>query len=979
MTGDNAKCEFQCRQDEDCPQLYYCCPNGCGLVCVPPEVTGTDSCGCSVTFLTQSGSYYDYYSTDDDDYSYSYDEFYYAQEAHKEEAILMNFVLATVNESFTPSMEPHVITPEFKWSSLGHYESLCQLQRSMTPFDAGVRYDVFKKPTRKLFIITKKSKTLERISDANLKGTYSVICLLTVGSARPNDALLSQLTKKVDGSPCHWEVERYHDLYGLLPQIKDFISDAEGGVCKVDADCGGHPMICDRGTCRKKNLYQPQTFSPQHDEYLNFFSYFYDYPLEDYSYLKSHAGAFASEYDYFLDGYDDLFQDEEFYKEFDDSLRGKDWLSRGEPTRYHYVDLPVEIKYPENGYCGQDYYQCSGVYTICVSDKRVCDGTPDCPHQDDESDEACAKRNCDEEWFQCKSGECIPKERACNGARDCPDGSDEYCEDSSDCPPFRQHYCQSGECISHFQICDGRPNCKNAEDERGCMCKGFRCSSGECVYHSRRCDGRVDCSDGSDEICTNFTCPEYRPFKCAGGGECIRRKEVCNSVKNCPDGSDERTEVCNPSKCFYCSSGNCIPRASVCNGQDDCDDRSDELNCRNFSCRTGQFHCASGACLPEAVLCNGREECPDGSDEFACSEESCPDSRPLFCSSGECIPSKLACNGFFDCQDRSDESKCPNLPCLTGRGYKCNSGQCLPSYLSNAACDRRKNCKDGSDELNCDNPPCPFKCGSGECIGNKLLCNGFRSCADGSDEENCEGVPCNGNQFRCGSGECLESARRCDGGKDCNDGSDEENCQTYQCPKGSFKCGSGECFPKYKKCDFSPDCRDGSDEEGCQNKARCFGENEIHCKSGECIDKWRICDGYADCSDGSDEAFCSDFQCPFYRPFQCASGECRRAFHRCDGFVSCADASDEDRCGNFTCPDKRPFPCPSGECLTYYQVCNGYEDCSDGSDEKECDSFSCPGTTFQCKAGNCLPLRFVCDKDRDCPDGDDELNCDSGM
>ncbi|XP_068216612.1 uncharacterized protein [Palaemon carinicauda] len=1020
MTGDQAKCEKQCLEDSDCPPLNLCCPNGCGRVCVSPKATRSDECGCSVTFLTQTGNYYDYY----DDYFYEYDYYDYPDEiyyiyndyADREEIFLLNFIWESLQESFTPSLEPYVVNPNFIGEYLGPQKTLCQLRKVMESdsfmnYRKTSNYDIFRKKNRKLFIVTKRNETLERIGQLDLRKTYTTICLITIGNVEVPGDVLSQLTplgtKLIPPLLCQWSVDSYQDLQDLAPSIKEIINDGEclcpgesgptgpcveeGGSCTTDDECGKPTQICDRGVCKKQNCFQPKTFEPEPDTDYDFYMPFYDDPI-DSGYYSSYNNYYHS-IDYYAKEYDDIFYDDIFYTDFEASSNQKRKLRESEDFKsntniniigskfmqsyntsiksHGYTGVPDKFSKSYSVCCMKNYFQCSGVPTMCLLDIGVCDGTPDCPLKDDESEEACAKRVCGEGWFECKSGGCIRIKYTCDGIKHCIDGSDEYCKEQSDCPPYRQHLCQSGECISHYRICDTNLDCRNGEDELACNCFGFRCKSGECISNYGICNNVIDCFDGSDEDCLNLQCPAVRPFKC-NSGQCISQGDVCDGFNHCSDLSDERLELCSPQDCYFCPSGKCISKEKLCDGYSDCEDGKDESDCTGYVCGKKEFKCQSGECLRQNVLCNGREECVDGSDESSCSAIECPDSRPIKCSSGECISHTQVCNGVFDCIDKSDESKCLVLPCRSDYS-KCLSGECVYTF-TNDKCDGYKDCKDGSDEMNCETE-CQFTCKTGECLSYPQgPCNGYRECPDGSDEEDCEGATClSKSELRCNSGECIYKTYWCDGNIDCRDGSDELNCEAYSCKKNYFKCTSGECV--FSRCDgYNIDCKDGSDEKGCKKK--CWG-NLIHCKSGECMDRHKFCDGYAQCFDGSDEKNCADFKCPFYRPFKCGSGECRRAFHRCDGFVNCADGSDEINCTDFTCPPERPFSCQNGICITYYQVCNGYNDCGDGSDERDCSSFKCPETTFPCENGKCISYYQVCDDLDNCGDGSDETNCDA--
>lgn len=69
-------------------------------------------------------------------------------------------------------------------------------------------------------------------------------------------------------------------------------------------------------------------------------------------------------------------------------------------------------------------------------------------------------------------------------------------------------------------------------------------------------------------------------------------------------------------------------------------------------------------------------------------------------------------------------------------------------------------------------------------------------------------------QFKCDSGDCIREDLVCDGHADCKDRSDETSivCSKFECPSFTFKCNYGACVNDNTKCDGKIDCVDGSDE-----------------------------------------------------------------------------------------------------------------------------------------------------------------------
>ncbi|RXG68635.1 hypothetical protein Avbf_01205, partial [Armadillidium vulgare] len=108
--------------------------------------------------------------------------------------------------------------------------------------------------------------------------------------------------------------------------------------------------------------------------------------------------------------------------------------------------------------CGYDQFTCRNGQ--CIDANRECDRTYDCIDKSDEE-------NCIQDSYLCFNGQRIPNHLRCDGRRDCNDGSDEIgcplaCEEE-------QFQCLSGEeCISLDLVCDGSFDCLDRSDEAEC-------------------------------------------------------------------------------------------------------------------------------------------------------------------------------------------------------------------------------------------------------------------------------------------------------------------------------------------------------------------------------------------------------------------------------------------------------------------------------------------------------------------------------
>ncbi|XP_075145941.1 uncharacterized protein LOC142220611 isoform X3 [Haematobia irritans] len=328
----------------------------------------------------------------------------------------------------------------------------------------------------------------------------------------------------------------------------------------------------------------------------------------------------------------------------------------------------------------------------------------------------------------------------------------------------------------------------------------------------------------------------------------------------------------------------------------------------------------------------------------------------------------------------------------TEKQFRCGNGDCLPVRF---LCDGESDCADHSDEMI---PECRFKastcgveqfrCNNGKCIPNRWRCDQEKDCSDGSDEapELCMAF-CKPYEVTCKNGEqCVPHSWWCDGSPDCRDGSDETNCYET-CRSDEFTCGNGRCIQKRWVCDHDDDCGDGTDEKDCA-KEPC-GNHEFTCSNGACVHKKWKCDGDPDCYDGSDEMGCGNVT---NTKIPCLSNEyqckdritCLHASWLCDGERDCPDGDDEIRsnCKNKTCrPDQ--FQCSDHTCIAGQLTCNGQFDCADKSDEMNCgirkQTVCDTSINFDCGGGQCIPLSKVCDRRKDCPAGEDEQSDKCGV
>ncbi len=246
---------------------------------------------------------------------------------------------------------------------------------------------------------------------------------------------------------------------------------------------------------------------------------------------------------------------------------------------------------------------------VTISFWRYCNSIWDANYGTDEMAESCRYWKCNEDYYQCQTGQCIPLNWLCNNVWDCSDGSDEEgfqlianlsnhnSKYISNFTEMKQKCAEANAISSFSKECDVTreypcllANVTNALDFT---------TNRPCINLTQIGDGYVDCYAGLDERnllnCSSYFAQGFS-FQCVNSksSQCILNGFLCDT--RCSN-TDEDALLC-----FHL-----INNSHSCRQTDDPDHAS-----------VKDVRCFNGTCIPNAK-CNGKIECEEfAEDEYYC-------------------------------------------------------------------------------------------------------------------------------------------------------------------------------------------------------------------------------------------------------------------------------------------------------------------------------------------------------------------------
>ncbi|CAG2185610.1 PLG [Mytilus edulis] len=318
------------------------------------------------------------------------------------------------------------------------------------------------------------------------------------------------------------------------------------------------------------------------------------------------------------------------------------WCYTSDPeTRWEYCGIDL------CGECSNGEFRCIG--GKCIDDALFCNGNPDCPAQDDETEAKCALTT-QPVTTTVASTTTTTQPTTTTLSTTTLSTTEATTTTLSTTVAATTQSTTEQRTTTQMATTQTTMNLKGTEPE---ACLEFTCMDKSCIDYSQVCDGQLDCPWQDDEaICGTGACPPGQ-LTCLLDGACVHASKICDEIADCKAGEDEYNCIsgdgCDEYPGHFACDGACYSSFIKCDGRVNCGTGEDEDGCTGCN---ANFQCHEGSCISFLKECNGVIDCPNGEDEG--SQCLCSGFR---CIGGTCIDDALRCDGNPDCPAQDDENE----------------------------------------------------------------------------------------------------------------------------------------------------------------------------------------------------------------------------------------------------------------------------------------------------------------------------------